>query len=175
MKGFVFGILLCLIGVNIKGYSGISVNHISPPEDKYGLDIHTFVDRHNYYRTQLGIPTVEWSNEIADYAKLWAERLATTCDMQHRKSHQYGENIYWTSGTANEVIVVDKWASEKDLFNHNKRIYEKGIGKKYGHYTQVIWKHTTKIGAAVVNCKGGGQIWVCNYDPPGNYIGQEVY
>ena len=175
MKGFLFGIFLCFVCTNFHGYSNIQVQQITPPESKYGLDIKTFVDRHNYYRTQLGIPKLEWSNEIADYAKLWAERLAQTCDMQHRKTHQYGENIYWTSGSVDELTVVDRWASEKEFFDHKKKIYEKGVGRKYGHYTQVIWKHTTKIGAAMVNCPGGGQIWVCNYDPPGNYIGQEVY
>jgi pathogenesis-related protein 1 len=140
-----------------------------------GLDKDKFLERHNLYRSQLGIPSLVWSDEIADYAQLWADRLAKTCDMQHRKTHQYGENIYWTSGTADEIMVVDRWAAEQKYFDHKVKTYIKGIGRKHGHYSQIIWAKSTHIGAAVANCKGGGQIWVCNYDPPGNYIGQQVY
>ena len=71
--------------------------------------------------------------------------------------------------------VVDLWASEEEFFNHKKRKYRFKEGQKYGHYSQIIWAKTTKIGAAVRLCKDGSQIWVCNYDPPGNYIDEEVY
>jgi len=49
-------------------------------------------------------------------------------------------------------------------------------GKVCGHYTQVVWKNSTKIGCAGVVCSnGGGIIYGCNYDPPGNYSGQKPY
>lgn len=80
-----------------------------------------------------------------------------------------------TSGKADENRVVDKWAEEEKYFNHKKRTYERGTGRKYGHYSQVIWRDTKLIGAGVATCRNGSQIWVCNYDPPGNYIGEKVY
>lgn len=43
-----------------------------------------------------------------------------------------------------------------------------------GHFTQVIWTGSTKVGCGQAASLGkkGGVYTVCNYDPPGNYIGQ---
>lgn len=135
------------------------------------LDKDRFLERHNYYRTQLGIAPLEWSDELADYAQEWADKLAKNCKMKHRTEDDYGENIYWTSSAADEFRVVDFWAEEEELFNHKKRLYKPGNG----HYTQMIWSTTTHMGAALATCPNGGQIWVCNYDPPGNWVGEKAY
>ena len=47
-------------------------------------------------------------------------------------------------------------------------------GEVCGHYTQLVWKNTTEVGCAKVTC-GNQTIWVCNYNPPGNYVGQKPY
>ncbi|KAJ6759314.1 hypothetical protein OIU74_025899 [Salix koriyanagi] len=45
-----------------------------------------------------------------------------------------------------------------------------------GHYTQIVWRETKRIGCARVDCFGGrGVFMTCNYDPPGNYIGEKPY
>jgi hypothetical protein len=31
-----------------------------------------------------------------------------------------------------------------------------------------VWRGTTQLGCGMAQC-GGNDIWVCNYDPPGNY------
>ena len=43
--------------------------------------------------------------------------------------------------------------------------------KETGHFTQVVWKSSTKLGCgiAIANNKAVG---VCNYSPAGNYLGQ---
>jgi hypothetical protein len=43
-----------------------------------------------------------------------------------------------------------------------------------GHYTQIVWRNTKSVGCAVARGKGV-EVWVCNYDPPGNYAGQRPY
>ena len=52
-------------------------------------------------------------------------------------------------------------------------------GKEYGHYTQLIWGKTSKIGCSM-NVHNKGESWdrlymVCNYGPTGNFNGQPVY
>ena len=43
----------------------------------------------------------------------------------------------------------------------------------YGHFTQVVWKDSTKVGCATVKCPAGSVLqypsWytVCNYNPQG--------
>jgi pathogenesis-related protein 1 len=47
-----------------------------------------------------------------------------------------------------------------------------------GHYTQVVWRNTQRVGCGYSTCQSQGytfEIWVCNYDPPGNFIGQTPY
>jgi uncharacterized protein YkwD len=132
------------------------------------------VERHNYWRNQLGIGDLVWSDELAVFAQEWANNLAKSCKMKHRQKSPYGENIFWTSASSNPQEVVDAWGSEEQYFNHKTQKC-KGDWSVCGHYTQLIWEKTKKVGCAVAVCTGGGEIWVCNYDPPGNYIGQKPY
>jgi hypothetical protein len=44
-----------------------------------------------------------------------------------------------------------------------------------GHFTQVIWKGTTKLGVGFAAIQDGASLYyafVCNYHPTGNVIGQ---
>ncbi|MDH3976346.1 MAG: hypothetical protein OEV42_18935 [Deltaproteobacteria bacterium] len=43
-----------------------------------------------------------------------------------------------------------------------------------GNYTQVIWKKTRPAGCAKALCSGSALV-VCNYDPPGNVVGEKPY
>lgn len=139
-----------------------------------GIDTTALVAQHNFYRTQVGAPAIHWSNELATYAQNWADKLARSCALEH--SHgKYGENIYWTSDVATEAEVVDYWAEEAQYFNHKNPTYQGSKSAKSGHYSQVIWAKSTQVGAGKANCKNGGQIWVCVYNPPGNMVGEKAY
>ncbi|MBK9190753.1 MAG: hypothetical protein IPM77_04140 [Crocinitomicaceae bacterium] len=138
------------------------------------IDTTKIVERHNYYRQKVGAPDIHWSEELAAYAQAWADKLAKNCQLQHSNG-EYGENIYWHSDVSNEEAVIDYWAEEEKYFNHKNTTYISGRSHKSGHYSQVIWAKSTKVGAGVANCKGGGQIWVCVYDPAGNVIGEKAY
>lgn len=132
-------------------------------------------DRHNYWRAQLGISPLVWSDEIASYAQAWADELAAKgCKMKHRTNGKYGENIFWASGMKiTSAFVTDDWASERQYFDHKTQ--ECADGEVCGHYTQQIWENTKKIGCGMAKCSNGAEIWVCNYDPAGNYMGEKVY
>jgi hypothetical protein len=47
-------------------------------------------------------------------------------------------------------------------------------GAVCGHYTQVVWRSTHLVGCGMVSC-GGSEVWVCNYSPAGNYVGERPY
>ncbi|MBW2525289.1 MAG: SCP-like extracellular [Deltaproteobacteria bacterium] len=133
---------------------------------------------HNQERCDVGanpaIPPLSWSNSLASVAQSWADYLASQgCPLQHSSSG-YGENIFWGSGSSYSAQYVhDAWASEISCFTYGT--FPGCCSCTCGHYTQIVWRNTTQLGCAKANCPGSGQIWVCNYNPPGNYLGQMPY
>jgi uncharacterized protein YkwD len=121
------------------------------------------------------IPPLVWSSDVASVAQAWANG----CAFKH-SGGAYGENIYATSGGATPADVVASWASEAAKYDYATD----ACSGTCGHYTQVVWRDSQRLGCGVANCtsgspfgSGGGswQLWVCNYDPPGNYVGQKPY
>lgn len=142
-------------------------------------EIKAFVDRHNYWRKKVGTEPVEWSEELANYAAEWGKELARRGGkMQHRPekgrfAQKYGENIFMSWGAERSPeFVVDDWAEERQYYRGGKITMSNF--SKVGHYTQMVWYSTKKIGAARVRV-GDKEIWICNYDPSGNYIGEKAY
>jgi|AntRauTorckE5430_2_1112549.scaffolds.fasta_scaffold03454_1 uncharacterized protein YkwD len=130
------------------------------------------VSRHNEYRKAVGVSDLKWSNEVATYAQNWANHLAENgCDLEHRSNNKYGENISWSYGRdPAPTQISDDWASEKKYWKGGK-ITMRNFSK-VGHYTQMIWFASTEIGCGQATCSDGSIIVVCNYNPPGNMIGQ---
>ena len=140
------------------------------------------VERHNYWREQVGSPPLKWSDELAAYAQEWANELKrkNDCKMEHRPdkgpfAQQHGENLYWSKGKNREPgEVVDAWASELEFWNTETL----ECNKEWwycGHYTQLVWHTSESVGCAMVKCEGGEELWVCNYNPPGNWVGEKPY
>ncbi|MEP1034741.1 CAP domain-containing protein [Ekhidna sp.] len=138
-------------------------------------EIEIILERHNYWRADVGVlEKLEWSDEMAELAADWAKQLkANDCGWEHRPNNKFGENLFkGTTGAFDAKYVVDAWASEKEDYNYNRNKCKPG--KMCGHYTQIVWQTTKKVGCAKISC-GGMDIWVCNYDPPGNWVGEKPY
>lgn len=92
--------------------------------------------------------------------------------MQHRSNNNYGENIYCKYGTGDITVdgiePVKSWYDEIALYNYNSPGFSSGTG----HFTQVVWRDSTKLGIAKAQNSKGQIFVVANYDPPGNYQGQ---
>ena len=141
-------------------------------QDKEPESMKGMLDAHNEYTSELGIPSLVWCNKLAKSSESWANKLKRRgCEMEHDPNSKYGENLAWNSGY-NETPkgVVDRWCGEKKYFNYKTKKYN----SRAGHYTQVIWRETKKVGGALVQC-GKEQIWVCRYDPPGNWVNSPAY
>ena len=156
--------VVIILGLLFSSLLSISQSTLTP-EQKQEL-----VDRHNYYRTKAGAPPVVWSDKIADEAYIWAKKIAKMDKMVHSNT-DYGENIYVSTEAPDLSEVVDLWASEQKYYHGEKISYDNY--HLFGHYTQIIWAKTTEIGCAEAVSKSGKHYWVCQYNPPGNYIGQK--
>jgi len=132
-----------------------------------------FIDAHNNWRAEVGVPPLVWSEDLENYAAEWAVKKGLEdCNMEHRTDHLYGENLYWSSGMDfYPKGAVDSWGSEIKDYHGEVVGQSNGV---VGHYTQVVWRTTTEVGCAAFKC-GSALLVVCNYNPPGNYVGQHPY
>lgn len=122
---------------------------------------------HNEHRAKHCAPPLTWSNDVARAAQGWADRLARDCSFQHSGS-RYGENLWaGTDGAFSTREVVAAWYAEAAKYDFRRP----GFSMSTGHFTQLVWVATRRIGCGTATCKGN-RIWVCNYDPPGNVEGQ---
>ena len=143
------------------------------------------VQYHNKVRKEVGVGPVKWSPTVAKFAQEWANEVAKTGNLGHRPEigawkQKYGENMAWGFGGNYGVLTGAKsWYDEKRFYTPGTPIPKDVASFKALHYTQMVWKDTTEIGAgkAVIQ-KGDKKGWlviVCNYNPRGNYIGKKPY
>ena len=152
------------------------------------FDTAAFVTAHNKWRAEVGVnEKLAYSPELATSAQAWADKLkqGNQCKMKHSAADGYGENLYWASALKwsdgrNELQkvtpkkVVDSWGSEISDYNYAKNSCT--AGKMCGHYTQMVWRTTQKVGCAVAVCEDTQQqVWVCQYQPAGNWVGRKPY
>jgi hypothetical protein len=143
------------------------------------------VEFHNKAREEAGVAPVKWSPELARFAQQWADEVARTGQPAHRPregehKQRYGENIAWGMGGGYGVHQgAESWYDEKKFYERGTPIPppEDFGAFRAGHYTQMVWKDTTTIGAGKATIQGGKLkgwlVVVCNYDPPGNISGQK--
>ena len=126
---------------------------------------------HNQARARVGVSPLAWSDRLAAIAQQWANHLIARRQFAHRRDGLYGENLYAISGAkATEAMVIAAWAQEQAAYD----IQSNHCRDVCGHYTQMVWASTKRVGCAVAR-GGGREVWVCNYDPPGNWVGQRPY
>ena len=158
-----------------------------PPEPKAPPPIHvsttlydmetkyqqSMLDKHNKYRTDHHVQPLVWDKSLEYMAMTWAENMCKLHLWEH-SSFDYGENI----GSTQNPNVVDMWYNEYMVYDYKNPSFNAG------HFTQVVWKGSRRLGCAYVELDSNGEpcmLWigtrlrqitphVCEYDPPGNYI-----
>ncbi|KAJ4709370.1 Pathogenesis-related protein 1 [Melia azedarach] len=149
-------------------------NGLTTPNNNNMRLANQFLLPHNAARYAIRMPLLRWDVKLARYAQSYANQRRFDCALKHSNG-PYGENIFWGSGFGwTPAQAVAAWLSEKKLYNYWSNSCSGG--KECGHYTQIVWRTTSRVGCASVNCFGGRGVFItCNYDPPGNYIGERPY
>ncbi|KAL6764079.1 CAP domain-containing protein [Haematococcus lacustris] len=123
----------------------------------------------NELRARHGSPPLTWSNTLTQYAQLWADN----CYFEHSNGF-YGETL----GLGSLMPVIDQWYEELCIYSYANPRWAPNTG----HFTQLVWRSTARVGCAVGNCpmgstdaqgnRWGGPVVVCEWDATGNWMGQ---
>jgi hypothetical protein len=121
------------------------------------------------------LPPDAWSSTVAASAQAFADK----CVFEDT-GPPYGSNAFAGTGSYTPAEVVASWVSEDAHYDYATNTC--AVGQMCGHYTQVVWRGSTEIGCGMANCtinspfgRGPWQLWICNYNPPGNYVGESPY
>ncbi|XP_030840479.1 uncharacterized protein LOC575786 [Strongylocentrotus purpuratus] len=169
-----------------------------------GYENDDIVERHNLLRrrpaarndferndpnaiTSSDMEHMTWDEDLAYMAMGWARY----CNFAHGQPENVspystiGQNLWAYTGNSRTPLsgadATQDWYDEVTDYN-----YQPGsggsCGRVCGHYTQVVWAATNKVGCGRMFCPSLGSTglrdaWyvVCNYAPGGNYQGVQPY
>ncbi|KAB2085900.1 hypothetical protein ES319_A05G428100v1 [Gossypium barbadense] len=152
----------------------VSLLLFSTTEANYLNLVNQFMAPQNAARAANRMPPLVWDERLAHYAQWYANQRHEDCALRHSNG-PYGENIFWGGGDGwIPADAVAAWVSESKWYNYWSNSC--AGGQECGHYTQIVWSSTKRVGCARVVCDGGkGVFMTCNYDPPRNFIGERPY
>ncbi|KAL5256901.1 hypothetical protein ACHWQZ_G011986 [Mnemiopsis leidyi] len=140
----------------------------------------TLLDEHNKRRRHHGVPDLIYDTKLAASSLSWCKVLARQDKFEHSKQDNsvegVGENLYVSWGmNPNQVpeSAVKNWYDE--IKDHD--FYYPKFKFETGHFTQVIWKATTRVGCGVTKPSESSSpkrksYVCCHYSPPGNWRGK---
>ncbi len=134
---------------------------------------------HNVERATAGVPPLLWDADLEAAATLYASSMAATARFNHSTKASrpdQSENLWWgLKGAFFPEQMVRSWTAGRAYFQPGAFPFVSRTGNwmHVSHYTQVIWRTTTKVGCAI---RSNARIdyLVCRYSPKGNRDGQRV-
>ncbi|KAH3736563.1 cysteine-rich venom protein latisemin-like [Dreissena polymorpha] len=136
------------------------------------------LDAHNTARrgvtpTASNMQLMTWDVSLANIAQRWADNCSNAHEKPSYKRCDFGrfsvgQNLAY--GYSSWTGAIEGWAKEKKDFTYGTDNKNKVVG----HYTQMVWAQTSKVGCGYAVCNGR-PYYVCNYGPAGNYMGEQPY
>lgn len=135
--------------------------------------------RNNHQNT----PSMSWDNTLQGYAQKHCNAIvAQNRGLWHSASGDRGgsgENLSMNQLASRKVCnkaggqASQAWYDEDQFYDYATGGNKAGsAGEATGHFTQLVWTDSTKLGCAW-SINSGGNVYVCcNYSPAGNYYGQ---
>lgn len=172
-------------GVTTSSTAAASFSPVAAPSESpstgSGDSVSAYADpileQHNLHRKNHSADPLTWDDNLADIAL----QIASSCNYAHNTKAGgggYGQNIgagapdhqidaMITNQMYNdEMMLYPAYGMEPDMTNF----------EKWGHFSQIVWKTTTKVGCYTQYCPNGlsgvasnvsPYFTVCNYRPAG--------
>jgi len=136
------------------------------------------IETHNRLRARFGIAPLTWDAQLASDAWQWAGELARRDRMEHSSFQErkgQGENLATGITRYHDMeLLVNLWVDEEPQVKAGifPDVSRTGNVRDVGHFTQMVWKRTQKVGCAQQG-NGTNSFLVCRYYPSGNALGSE--
>ncbi|PAA84199.1 hypothetical protein BOX15_Mlig022429g2 [Macrostomum lignano] len=131
------------------------------------------LEAHNVYRALHGCPPLVFSAKLARQAQKWAEQLAIAGYLKHspNAAGNFGENVALKMALRSRDYrgsqAAAQWYSEIEMYDFDGKENQ----SRCGHFSQVVWKSTRKVGfGKAVSEEDGKMFAVGHYFPPGNML-----
>ena len=152
---------------------------VSASSTRGATDSARLLAMHNQERFRLNVPPLMWDPQLAAAAASYGPTLARLGRLQHSpRSSRPGqrENLWMgTRGAFSPEQMVGSWIDERRAFRAGvfPAVSRTGNWQDVSHYTQLIWRGTTRVGCAIQPA-GRWEYLVCRYSPPGNIDGRRL-
>ena len=141
------------------------------------LLVRAMINGHNRARAQYGVAPLAWDEALARDAQVYADRMARSGRFEHdpqvgRRPKQ-GENLFMGTRTAYRYEeMIGGWVGERRHYRPGRvpNVSRTGDFSAVGHYTQVVWPTTQRVGCATASNRVTDYL-VCRYWPAGNVVG----
>jgi uncharacterized protein YkwD len=129
---------------------------------------------HAATRARVGLAPLAWDEALATDAQRWADTLARAGAFRHAAQGAEGENLWMgTRGAFSYAEMAGDWVAERRRLAMPARAGGGGWDEA-GHYTQIVWRDTRRLGCAVSR-NARDDVLVCRYWPAGNVAGEIAY
>lgn len=140
----------------------------------------TMLTLHNGARAAVRMPPLAWDEALAKGAESYARDLARRSVFEHSKQPRgpaaQGENLWTgTRGAYRYEEMAQHWIDERRNFVNAPvpNISRTGRFRDVGHYSQIVWSTTTRVGCALASNRRDDYL-VCRYSPAGNVWGRRA-
>uniref|UniRef100_A0A1I7SB68 SCP domain-containing protein n=1 Tax=Bursaphelenchus xylophilus TaxID=6326 RepID=A0A1I7SB68_BURXY len=156
------------------------------------------VDLHNQFRSQMALGQAAGYGgflfpQASDMQKFQydltleaeAQSWAANCIYQHPTVLDYGQNLAQSFATDDMTALNDSmyaWWTEISIYPYGPQVLV--FSHETGHFTQMAWANSNRVGCAVQFCTNGPQngwnfdnyaLTICDYSPPGNVLTEPLY
>uniref|UniRef100_UPI0037E8278F cysteine-rich venom protein DIS2 n=1 Tax=Semicossyphus pulcher TaxID=241346 RepID=UPI0037E8278F len=171
-----FALLICLLTLH-QVHSACDLVNICTQHKAVQDEI---VDMHNTYRREVQ-PTasdmlmMSYDEDLAASSQAWVDN----CIQDHGEpntrmlnGYQLGENMYASNFPQTWTEVIEAWHNELAHY-----VYPNGSrnNETIGHYTQVVWNSSYRVGCGVAVCPNSIYLYACQYYRAGNFKGWRPY
>ncbi|CAL9706366.1 unnamed protein product [Knipowitschia caucasica] len=174
-----WNMFVLVVFLTLQQALGICVPEFCPTNAGIQKEI---VDIHNQFRRDVQPPAqdmlmMSWDDEAMTTAQAWVDKCKRrhgppSSRLYNGTKYELGENLFFSSSAKSWRSVITAWHNEVEHFTY-PNISAKG--KATGHYTQVIWNSSYKVGCGMTKCPGNIHFYGCQYYRAGNFRSWRPY